>query len=272
MSKVWFITGTSKGFGRSFAEAALSRGDKVAATARSTDSLRDLAERYGDRILPLALDVTDRGAAFAAVEEAHATFGRLDVVVNNAGYALNGMFEEIDPDQLRAQYETNVLGVLNVTQAALPFLREQGDGHILQTSSYGGLVAYPGLGAYNSSKWALEALTDSLSQEVAQFGVKVTLIEPAAFATDFYGGSAVHAESDPAYDDLRTAIAAGYSEMKVPEAVGFGSAILKLVDTENPPLRVFFGEFATQYVPAVYEERLSTWKEWHLLALEAEGK
>lgn len=272
MSKVWFITGTSKGFGRSFVEAALNRGDRVAATARDTDSLTDLVEKYGDQILPLALDVTNRDAAFAAVKTAHDTFGRLDVVVNNAGYALNGMFEEIDPDQLRVQYDTNVLGVLNVTQAALPILREQGAGHILQTSSYGGHVAYPGLGAYNSSKWALEALTDSMSQEVAQFGIKVTLIEPAAFATDFYGGSAAYADPIPAYDDFRAAVAAGYAEMNLPEAVGFGSAILKLVDAENPPLRVFFGEFAAQYVPAVYQERLDTWKAWHALALEAEGK
>lgn len=272
MSKVWFVTGTSKGFGRTFVEAALERGDHVAATARNTDSLADLAAAYGSQILPLPLDVTDRAAAFAAVKTAHHTFGRLDVIVNNAGYALNGMFEEITPEQLRAQYDTNVLGVLNVTQAALPILREQRGGHILQTSSYGGVVAYPGLGAYNSSKWALEALSDSLSQEVAQFGIKVTLIEPAAFATDFYAGSAAHADLIPAYDGLRTTIAAGYAEMNVPEAVGFGSAILKLVDAENPPLRAFFGEFPTQYVPAVYKERLDTWAAWHALALEAEGR
>ncbi|MDV6264596.1 SDR family NAD(P)-dependent oxidoreductase [Rhodococcoides yunnanense] len=272
MSKVWFITGTSKGFGRAFVRSALERGDRVAATARNTDSLSDFVDRYGEQILTLPLDVTDRDAAFAAVSNAHDKFGRLDVVVNNAGYALNGMFEELTPDQLRAQYETNVLGVLNVTQAALPIMREQRSGHILQTSSYGGLVAYPALGAYNSSKWALEALTDSLSQEVAQFGIKVTLIEPAAFATDFYSGSASYAEPIPAYDEFRSVLAEGYAAMALPEAVGFGSAILKLVDAENPPLRVFFGEFATQYVPTVYKERLDTWRDWHALALEAEGK
>lgn len=147
MSKVWFITGTSRGFGRSFAEAALSRGDKVAATARNLDSLSDLVDRFGDAVLPLQLDVTDREAAFAAVKSAHEHFGRLDVVVNNAGYGLFGTVEELSETEIRDQVETNLFGVLWVTQAALPIMRAQQSGHIVQVSTIGGLVTFPTLGA-----------------------------------------------------------------------------------------------------------------------------
>ena len=175
--KTWFITGTSRGFGREWAIAALERGDRVAATARNLASLDDLVATYGDAILPIALDVTDRDADFAAVKRAHEHFGRLDIIVNNAGYGHFGMVEEVSEAEIRAQLETNVLGALWVTQAALPYLREQGSGHILQVSSIGGISAFMNTGAYHASKWALEGLSQSLSQEVADFGVKVTLIE-----------------------------------------------------------------------------------------------
>jgi NAD(P)-dependent dehydrogenase (short-subunit alcohol dehydrogenase family) len=157
-ARTWFITGSSRGFGREWAIAALERGDSVAATARDTSTLDDLVERFGDRILPLKLDVTDRAAVFAAVAAAHERFGRLDVVVNNAGYGQFGLIEEISEDEARAQFETNVFGALWVTQAALPILREQRSGHILQVSSIGGISAFPNIGIYNASKWALEAL------------------------------------------------------------------------------------------------------------------
>ena len=166
-SKIWFITGASRGFGREWAIAALERGDSVAATARDTATLDDLAAKYGDALLPLRLDVTDRDAAFAAVEKAHERFGRLDVVVNNAGYGHFGMVEELSEADVRNQLETNLFGALWVTQAALPFLREQGSGHILQVSSIGGISAFPMVGAYHASKWALEGLSQALAQEVA---------------------------------------------------------------------------------------------------------
>ena len=146
MSKVWFITGTSRGFGRFWTEAALKRGDKVAATARSVDGLQDLVKTYGDAVLPIALDVTDHDASFAAVKEAHKKFGRLDVVINNAGYGLFGAIEEASEKLVREQMETNFFGALWVTQAALPFMREQKSGHILQVSSIGGVAAFPLLG------------------------------------------------------------------------------------------------------------------------------
>ncbi|HZC52030.1 MAG TPA: SDR family NAD(P)-dependent oxidoreductase, partial [Mycobacterium sp.] len=178
-TKIWFITGTSRGFGREWAIAALDRGDKVAATARHASSFGDLVGKYGDAILPIQLDVTDRAADFAAVKEAHDHFGGLDVVVNNAGYGQFGMVEEISEAEIRAQLETNLLGALWVTQAALPYLREQRSGHILQVSSIGGISAFMNTGAYHASKWALEGLSQSLAQEVAGFGIKVTLIEPS---------------------------------------------------------------------------------------------
>ena len=195
--KIWFITGTSRGFGREWAKAAPARGDKVAATARNTAALKDLVSEYGKNILPIKLDVTDRKADFAAVKEAHDHFGRLDVVINNAGYGLFGTIEEVTEAQARAQMEANFFGALWITQAALPYLRIQRRGHILQVSSIGGIVAFPGVGLYHASKWALEAFSDTLSQEVSQFGIKVTLVEPSGFSTDWAGSSAVHASTEP---------------------------------------------------------------------------
>ena len=203
MSKTWFITGASRGFGREWTIAALERGDTVAATARDTATLDDLVQQFGDKILPLRLDVTDRDAVFAAVKDAHDRFGRLDVVVNNAGYGQFGMIEEISEQEARDQIETNVFGALWVTQAALPYLREQGSGHILQVSSIGGISAFPNIGMYHASKWALEGMSQALAAEVADFGIKVTLIEPAGYSTDWSGSSARHAAADPAYDGVR---------------------------------------------------------------------
>ncbi|MDX2653354.1 MULTISPECIES: SDR family oxidoreductase [Streptomyces] len=271
MSKIWFITGSSRGFGREFVTAALERGDKVAATARDTDSLADLVAAHGDAILPLSLDVTDRAAVTAAVERAHAHFGRLDVVVNNAGYGLFGTVEESTERQVRDQMETNFFGALWVTQAVLPLLRAQGGGHIVQISSVGGVTAFPNLGIYNASKWALEAMSEGLAQEVAGFGIKVTLVEPGGFATDWGGSSGTFADQLPAYDDLRTALAAYWSTFRPGDPAATGAALLKVVDADNPPLRVFFGTSPLQLVPQVYAERLKTWEEWADVATEAQG-
>ena len=191
-SKVWFITGASRGFGREWAIAALERGDRVAATARTVSTLHDLVERFGDAILPLELDVTDRAADFAAVARAHEHFGQLDVVVNNAGYGQFGLVEELSEAEARGQLETNFFGALWVTQAALPYLRAQGSGHIIQVSSIGGISAFPNVGIYNASKWALEGLSQALAQEVAGFGITVTVVEPAGYSTDWGGSSAAH--------------------------------------------------------------------------------
>jgi NAD(P)-dependent dehydrogenase (short-subunit alcohol dehydrogenase family) len=163
MSKTWFITGASKGFGREWTEAALERGDNVAATARNLETLDALLDTYGDAVLPIELDVTDREADFAAVQRAAEHFGSLDIVVNNAGYGHFGMIEELSESDVRAQMETNLFGALWVTQAALPIMREQGSGHIIQVSSIGGISAFPTVGAYHASKWALEGFSQSLA-------------------------------------------------------------------------------------------------------------
>lgn len=274
MSKVWFITGSSRGFGREFARAALGRGDRVVATARDRTSLDDLVAEHGDAVLPLALDVTDRDAAFAAVDAAVERFGRLDVVVNNAGYGLFGAVEEITEGQLRDQLEVNLFGVLHVTQAALPTLRRQGSGHIVQISTIGGVAAFPNLGGYHASKWALEGLTESLAQEVAGFGIAVTLVEPGSYATDWSGSSAVHATPMAAYDPLRAAMAAMAADLgdgATGDPRAAGPALLAIVDAEQPPLRVLFGTHPTQVVPEVYRSRLETWERWKDLSVAANG-
>lgn len=271
MTKNWFITGTSRGFGRLWAEAALQRGDRVAATARNLESLGDLAQAYGDRVLPIALDVTDRTAVFAAVERAHEAFGGLDVIVNNAGYGHFGMIEEVTEEELRAQMEANFFGTFWVTQAALPFLREQRRGHIIQVSSIGGVTAFPTMGAYHSSKWAVEAFTQSLAAEVAQFGIAVTAVEPGGYATDWAGASAMNSDPIPAYDDLRRAV----REDRATEVLGHPEAtaavLLKLVDLEHPPTRIFFGSTPLPIARADYESRLATWERWNDLSVEARG-
>jgi NAD(P)-dependent dehydrogenase (short-subunit alcohol dehydrogenase family) len=270
--KTWFITGTSRGFGREWAIAALDRGDKVAATARDSSTLEELVVKYGDAILPIQLDVTDRDAGFAAVKRAHEHFGRLDVIVNNAGYGQFGMVEEISEAEIRAQLETNVLGALWITQAALPYLREQGSGHILQVSSIGGISAFRSTGAYHASKWALEGLSQSLAQEVAGFGVKVTLIEPAGYSTDWSGSSAKHATELPAYEPVRQEAAQSRAKRFSPgDPAATRDAVLKLVDAQDPPLRMFLGEAPLGIATADYESRLATWREWQPVAAAAQG-
>ncbi|MEU9856596.1 SDR family NAD(P)-dependent oxidoreductase [Streptomyces sp. NPDC047974] len=271
MSKVWFVTGSSRGFGRRFVEAALDRGDRVAATARDAGNLSDLSGRYGDAVLALTLDVTDKDAVFAAVGRAREHFGRLDVVVNNAGYGLFGAVEELTERALRDQLETNLFGALWVTQAALPHLREQGGGHIVQISSTGGVAAWPLVGGYHASKWALEGLTESLAQEVADLGIQVTLIEPGAYATDWGGESAVHSEPIPAYDGAREALGAFVATLDLGDPAAAGRALLEVVDADEPPLRVFLGTQGNEMLPQVYADRLRTWADWQELSVRAQG-
>jgi NAD(P)-dependent dehydrogenase (short-subunit alcohol dehydrogenase family) len=271
--KTWFITGTSRGFGREWAIAALERGDQVVATARNLDAVSDLVSRYGERVLALELDVTDRTAAFATVDRAFAHFGRVDVVVNNAGYGQFGMIEELSEADLRLQMEINLFGAFWVTQAALPHLRAQGSGHFLQVSSIGGISAFPNVGAYHASKWALEGFSQALAQEVADFGIRVTLIEPGGFSTDWAGSSARHATALPAYDDFRVkANQARQARTASPgDPQASAAAVLQIVDADNPPLRVFFGDAPLPIAAADYEQRLATWREWESVSHLAQG-
>ncbi|MBB6343810.1 NAD(P)-dependent dehydrogenase (short-subunit alcohol dehydrogenase family) [Nonomuraea muscovyensis] len=276
MSKVWFVTGSSRGLGRNFVEAALSRGDKVAATARNAASLDELVAAYGEAVLPLELDVTDRAAVFESVQRAGQHFGRLDVVVNNAGYAQVGAIEELTEQQLRDQLETNVFGAVWVIQAALPRLREQGAGHVIQLSSAAGLMAFALSGAYSASKWALEALNESLAQEVAGFGIKVTVIEPGGFATRSGKNpdpldNGHMAEADPIYDGLRRRLAGFAGKQPAGDPAAAAQALLKIVDSDDPPLRVLFGQGFYPMLQQVYADRLKTWADWQDLSAEAHG-
>lgn len=269
--KIWFITGASRGFGREWAQAALERGDKVAATARRIDALDDLVQTYGDQLLPLQLDVTDREADFAAVAAAAQHFGRLDVVINNAGYGHFGAIEELTEHEVRAQLETNVFGALWVTQAALPIMRAQGGGHIIQVSSIGGISAFPTVGAYHASKWALEGFSQALSLEVAGFGIKVTLVEPGGFSTDWAGPSAKHSAQNPAYDAVREVARNRRTSTDRGNPLATRAAILQVVDAETPPLRIFFGKAPLQIATEDYQARLASWNEWQLVSIEAQG-
>ncbi|GAB1511210.1 SDR family NAD(P)-dependent oxidoreductase [Actinophytocola sp. KF-1] len=276
MSKVWFVTGSSRGLGRHFVEAALSRGDKVAATARNTESLRDLVARHGDAVLPLEVDVTGRAAVFDAVDRALAHFGRLDVVVNNAGYAQVGAVEELTEQDLRAQMETNLFGAVWVIQAVLPHLRAQRSGHIVQLSSAAGLIAMPLGGAYHASKWALEGLNEALAGEVAEFGIKVTVVEPGGFATrngknpDPLANGHM-ATPDPAYDGLRARLAAFTGKQPAGDPAAAAQALLKVVDADEPPLRILFGLGFHPLLQQTYADRLKTWADWQDLSAEAQG-
>ncbi|MEP9383559.1 SDR family oxidoreductase [Nocardioides sp. KR10-350] len=272
-SKTWFITGTSRGFGREWTLAALERGDRVAATARDVTSLADLTEKYGDQLLPIALDVTDRDACFAAVETAYQAVGRLDVVVNNAGYGHFGFIEELSEKDVRDQMETNFFGLLWVTQAALPHLRAQGNGHLIQVTSIGGVTAFPLTGAYHASKWAVEGLTQSLAAELRDFGVKVTLVEPAGFSTDWAGSSSRRSEPLAAYDGLRirTQEWRASRNTRAGDPRASADAVMRLVDAAEPPLRCMFGETALAIVRPDYESRLETWDEWDEVAQLAQG-
>lgn len=271
MSKTIFITGASRGFGKIWAEAFLKRGDKVVATARDLNSLNDLVAQYGDAILPIQLDVNDRAADFAAIKHAKDHFGSIDVLINNAGYGLFGAIEETTEQQAREQIETNFFGLLWLTQAAIPVMRGQGHGHIIQLSSVLGLVTLPVLGLYNASKFAVEGLTETLAAEVKGFGIKVSLIEPNGFSTDWGGASAFHTQSLPEYDDLKAAFQAGLTPDIYGKPEATTDAVLKLIDSENPPLRLFLGKVAYPWVQQVYAGRVAEWEAWNEVAAAAHG-
>lgn len=266
LMKTWFITGTSAGFGRHWTEAALERGDQVVATARSLDAISDYAERFGASVLPLHLDVTDREGVFVAVEHALARFGRIDVVVNNAGYGHFGMVEELSEREIRDQFETNFFGALWVTQAVLPILRTQRSGHVIQVTSQGGVRAFPGLGAYHASKWALEGLTESLWQELDGHGIRFTNLQPGPYLTDWYARGSRHSAPLEAYDTVRAAA----QDWDPGDPVATRAAILELVDAPNPPNRLFFGKSFPE-VEEIYRDRLDTWRAWQDLSVRAFG-
>jgi NAD(P)-dependent dehydrogenase (short-subunit alcohol dehydrogenase family) len=272
MSKIIFITGASRGFGRIWAEAFLKRGDSVAATARDVNHLTDLVSTFGEKVFTIQLDVNDREAGFNAVRKAHEHFGRIDVLINNAGYGLFGAIEETSEQEARDQINTNVFGSLWIMQAAVPIMRGQGYGHIINMSSVLGLVAVPNLGLYNASKYAVEGISETLATEVKQFGIHVTLIEPNGYATDWGGISAIHTTAMPEYDELKSNFQASLGGDFFGTPAATAEAILKLVDTDNPPLRIFLGKKALPWVKQVYDGRMAEWEKWNDVSIAAHGE
>lgn len=269
--RIWFITGASKGFGYVWTEAALERGEGVAAAARDVASLDGLKARHGDRLLPLALDVGNKTAVETAVAETHTKFGRIDVAINNAGYGLFGAIEEVSEQEARAQIETNLFGALWVTQAVLPIMREQRSGHIIQISSIGGVLAIPTVGLYHASKWGLEGFSQALAAEVQPLGIKVTIIEPGGFATEWGTTSAHRAKQMPAYDSARASLANIRSASTPGDPKATVSALFRIVDAAEPPLRVFFGNAALAMIKREYTQRIATWEKWNDVSHEAQG-
>ena len=279
MSKVWFLTGSSRGLGRSIAEAVLANGDKLIATARKPEQLGDLVKQYGDRIRAVALDVQSADQAKAAITEAVETFGRIDVVVNNAGYGNISAIEEATEEEFRDQIETNLWGVINVTRAALPVLRKQRSGHILQISSIGGRIGSAGLGPYQTAKWAVEGFSEVLAKETAPFGLKVTIVEPGAMPTD-WAGSSMHI-SEPGEDykpsvgwilgilDHWKSLPAGTPIGSDPAKVA--QALLALVAEPEPPLRLLIGSDAYGMAIATDEARLAESKKWKDLSTSTDA-
>ena len=273
MSKTIFITGASRGFGRIWAQAFLDRGDRVVVTSRNSNGLQDLVNKYGNAVLALELDITNRDACFSAMQQAKSHFGSVDVVINNAGTGVVGMVEELGEQESREIMEANLFGTLWITQAALPIMRVQGSGHILQLSSALGVYTFPSLGIYSASKFAVEGLSEALYLEMKDMGVHVTIVEPNGFATDF-NTSVIQSTQNPAYDEVRAKL---YASPAMTESDTYGdpqataAAILKLVDATDPPLRLLLGKKALPLAKATYKQRLAIWEEWNAVATAAHG-
>jgi NAD(P)-dependent dehydrogenase (short-subunit alcohol dehydrogenase family) len=266
MSKTWLITGSSRGLGRELTKAVLAAGDRVVATARKPEQLDDLVAQYGDRIRAVALDVTDAEAAKDAVRTAIGEFGGLDVVANNAGYANSAPIEEMSEDDFRAQVETNLFGVVNVTRAALPVFRAQRSGTFVQFSSIGGRVGgTPGMGAYQTAKFAVEGFSEVLASEAAPFGVKVIIVEPGAFRTDWQGSSMTRHTVGPDYEATVGAIHRYRDEHdgKQPGDPARGAqVVVDVVGAADPPRRLILGGDAVAAAQKAAEERAAETEQW----------
>jgi NAD(P)-dependent dehydrogenase (short-subunit alcohol dehydrogenase family) len=274
MPQVFFLTGSSRGLGRQIAEAILAAGHHLVATARRPDSLADLADRYGSQILPVALDVTDPKAATAAVAAGTEAFGRLDVVINNAGYANLAAVEDITLADFRAQIDANLFGVVNVTKAALPVLRAHGGGHIIQVSSIGGRLATAGLSAYQAAKWAVGGFSEVLAQEVGPLGIKVTVLEPGGMQTDWAGASMQVPPISEPYQPTVGVMARIHHEQGSATALGDPAKVAQVVLTvagmAEPPLRLILGSEAYAYAMAAARTRTESDAAWHHLTISTD--
>jgi NAD(P)-dependent dehydrogenase (short-subunit alcohol dehydrogenase family) len=273
MSRVWLITGSSRGLGRALAEAVLAAGHKLVATARNPAQLADLVERYGDQVSAVALDVTNEPAAARAVVLATEAFGRLDVLVNNAGYGDISPIEDTSLDEFRAQIETNLFGVINVTKAAIPFMREQGAGHILQFSSVGGRIGPVGRAPYAAAKWGVEGFSEVLSKEVGPFGIKVTIVEPGGFRTDFAGSSTAMRAGRPEYDATvgeTVRFQRTYNGRQPGDPAKAAAAVLHIVSLKDPPVRLLLGSDAVRYVEQNDLAKMESDRKWKDLSISTD--
>ena len=271
MSLTWFITGSSRGFGRSLVEAALAAGDRVVATARRPETLADLVAEHGDAVLPVALDVTDAAAVEAALEQGAARFGRLDVVVNNAGYADVAPIETVDEEDFRAQFETNFWGVFHVSRAAIPLLRAQGGGTVVQFSSVGGRVGgSPGIASYQAAKFAVDGFSRVLAVEAAPFGIKVMVVEPSGFQTDWAGSSMTVHEIPEAYAPTVGAMSRMRGHTPAGDPARAAEIIVAAVRRENPPSHLLLGVNAVEMSLAYSRRQLAEATAWEKVSRSAD--
>ncbi len=265
MSKIWFITGSSRGFGRALVEAVLVAGDKVVATARKPEELADLSERYGDQVRAVKMDVTSPAEVAKAVAAALEAFGHIDVVVNNAGYGFFGALEEMSTDEFKGQIDTNFWGVVHVTRAVVPILRRQGFGHIIQVTSIGGRGAVSGLSGYHAAKFAVEGFSEALAQEIKPLGLKVTIVEPGGFRTDWAGASMGYALPLEAYASS-VGVMRGHLEQMAGKQPGDprkgAAAILKIAQVAEPPLRLPLGNDAMAFLRHGYKTSVEELERW----------
>jgi NAD(P)-dependent dehydrogenase (short-subunit alcohol dehydrogenase family) len=271
-SRIWLITGSSSGFGRTLAEAALAAGDRVVATARRPETLDDLVAGAPERVLALPLDVTDQGQIDAAVAAARSRFGRIDVLVNNAGHGSVGAIEEVEPEHLRALMETMFFGPVALTKAILPHMRERGSGAIVQMSSMGGQLSPPGFGAYCSAKWALEAASEALAAGVAPLGLRVLIVEPGSFRTEF-GGARLHQSPEiAAYVETagqNRAYITGVDGTQPGDPRKAAEAIVRVLDEPEPPLRLALGDDAVDALRAGFDGRRAELDAWEHVSRSA---
>lgn len=272
--KVWFITGCSTGFGRELAEQVIDQGYRVAVTARNTEKLQELKKKNADNVLLLNLDVTDKSQIQNAVEQTIHTFGEIDVLVNNAGIGYFSSVEESVQDETRKMFDINFWGLMNMTNAVLPYMRRQKSGHILNLSSIGGIASFPALGYYHATKYAVEGISESLSQEVAPFNIRVSLIEPSSFRTDWAGRSSVKTETTIYKETVEPTIStmAQFSGNEPGNPKKAAEAMISIVESENPPLRLLLGETAYQVANHKYQTLLEDIVKWKDTTLNVDFK
>ncbi|MFI7133686.1 SDR family NAD(P)-dependent oxidoreductase [Nonomuraea sp. NPDC050153] len=271
MSRVWFITGASRGLGRAFTEAALQTGDRVVGAARNVEPLADLARKYQDQLVRLPLDVSDRAAVFEGVDRATAAFGRLDIVVNNAGVMLLGMLEEATEEQIRAHFDVNLFGAVWVTQAVLPHLRAQGGGRILQVTTMGTGGGFPMVGLYAAGKSALDSISEAVAMEAEQFGVKLTIVQMGGYDTGLFTAGTTMTTPDPRYQELRDKLIEMWGDEAGPAPGTAAPVIMELVDLPEPPRRLIVGGASYDMVQTDIEDRVAKYRAWEHLSRKAPG-